>query len=281
MPSVHTRGRTTAVVIKVDELPNITKENSLLFRFDNQPGRQSRHTRRLAVLFGWLMARDDHLDKYRRLYLSKGFDVVTVDASIASVGLPTFGSQKLAERLLNFLKANNHEYGNIVTHGFSIGGYQFGEFLVQLQKELENDVVSPRDANLVLSSIRGMIFDSLVDLPGVPHGVSNLVAPNTPVAPVLSHLVNAYLKISPATKCYANASNVLHNMYVKCPTLFLVSRTDLVARIEDNEQAARDLRNVGIDVTWREFNSNHVQHYHQHPREYEHEINTFLAKIGL
>lgn len=119
-----------------------------------------RRNKRLAILFGWLMARDEHLDKYIRLYQKRGFDVLTVRSDLQSIALPNYGSRVLATKVLNFLK--DFAYQDIIAQGFSIGGYQFGELLVTLKHEKEVDA----RAHEVCDRFRGMIFDSMVDLAG-------------------------------------------------------------------------------------------------------------------
>lgn len=59
--------------------------------------------RPLAVLFGWLQAKKRHINKYGNLYLSKGFDVVTVQVPPSQVLWPRHTQAKIS-KLLSLLQ---------------------------------------------------------------------------------------------------------------------------------------------------------------------------------
>ncbi|XP_054930768.2 uncharacterized protein l(2)k09913 isoform X3 [Dermacentor andersoni] len=87
----------------------------------------------LTVLLAWMNAKDKHLQHYHDFYLQLGFDVLTVRTLPLQLAFPTSGAQVVAKRLLDFL-VNHPNYSRLVVHGFSVGGYQFGEVLVKIRK---------------------------------------------------------------------------------------------------------------------------------------------------
>ncbi|KAH9372562.1 hypothetical protein HPB48_008720 [Haemaphysalis longicornis] len=88
----------------------------------------------LTVVLAWMNARDKHLQRYHDLYLGLGFDVLTVRTLPLQLAFPASGAQVVARKLLEFLLSHPN-YSRLVVHGFSVGGYQFGEVLVQMRKQ--------------------------------------------------------------------------------------------------------------------------------------------------
>lgn len=239
--------------------------------------------RKLVVFFSWMLAKETHLEKYRDLYFKHGFDVLTVKTSPFQLFLPPVGSQKVASNVLAFLRTHVASYPNMLIHGFSVGGYQFGEVLVKMQEALfQRDI----DANLetVKNSIKGMIFDSAVDIEGIPYGFSRAMVGKSPLAPVLEKLIAAHMRLSYpfATKHYLASSKAFHNTILRCPALMLVGNDDEVGNPAGNERVASRWRELGVDVAWKCWDdSRHVTHLHQHPAEYALQVDNFLKKIGL
>lgn len=62
----------------------------------------------------------------------------------------------------------------MVLHGFSVGGYLWGEVLVKFSKNLNK-------YQSVTGRICGQIFDSGVDVNEIPTGFPSAVFPNNPV----------------------------------------------------------------------------------------------------
>ena len=91
--------------------------------------------RPLLVLFAWLFAKERHLDKYRKLYIEKGFDVLTVKVQVFDFLVPAKGSQVVAQHIVDFLREHDTKYPTFIFHAFSVGAYQMGEVFVQLKKD--------------------------------------------------------------------------------------------------------------------------------------------------
>jgi len=89
----------------------------------------------LLILFAWLFAKERHLDKYRALYLERGFDVLTIKVNVRDFLIPQSGSQQIAAHIVRFLAERQNLYRAYIFHAFSVGAYQMGELFVLLQKE--------------------------------------------------------------------------------------------------------------------------------------------------
>lgn len=72
--------------------------------------------------------------------------------------------------MLKFLTSNVNGKSPIVLHGFSVGGYLWGECLVHMSRDVE------RYRN-VLDMVNGQIWDSAVELSEIPLGVPKAVFP--------------------------------------------------------------------------------------------------------
>ena len=59
----------------------------------------------------------------------------------------------------------------MILHGFSVGGYLWGECLVHIARDLENH-------QHILNRITGQIWDSAADITEIPVGVPKALFPN-------------------------------------------------------------------------------------------------------
>lgn len=75
--------------------------------------------------------------------------------------------------LLSFLEQNEN-YEQILLHGFSIGGYMWGEVLDLLQRDKER-------YSDISDKIIGQVWDSIADIGQVSIGMSHAVFPNNKV----------------------------------------------------------------------------------------------------
>lgn len=92
--------------------------------------------RPLLILFAWLFAQERHLDKYRILYMERGFDVLTIKVNVWDFLVPQSGSQRIAAYIVRFMIEQRHKYRAYIFHAFSVGAYQMGELFVCLSKEI-------------------------------------------------------------------------------------------------------------------------------------------------
>lgn len=123
----------------------------------------------MVLLFSWLAAKQKHLSKYAEIYTEQGIDVLVVMISPWQLMWPVKGSQQVASDLLKFLY-NNPKFGPLLIHGFSVGGYVFGECLVQMTREIEK--YTP-----LLNKFIGQVWDSTADITEIPIGVPKALFP--------------------------------------------------------------------------------------------------------
>jgi len=240
---------------------------------------EKQKSRPLAVIFAWMLAKDKHIEKYRNLYFQRGFDVLTVKTEPFELLLPERGSQRIARSVLKFLNDAIKQYPQIVIHAFSVGAYQFGEVLVQMEKK-ENESI----LKTMHSAVKGMVFDSAADLKAIPNGLSRAVTENPILRVIYRNTIATHMKLfyNIATKHYLASSNAFHNNVLRCPALLLLSHDDVVGNPAANQRVMNRWKENGIDVSWKCWDtSSHVGHLIKYPREYEDQVDSFLKKIQI
>lgn len=89
----------------------------------------------------------------------------------------------IAEDVLKFLVQKEH-YQNVLIHGFSVGGYVYGELLVKMKNE-------PNKYSSIKDRIVGQVFDSIADFDRIPVGVSKAVTRKV----VLQKSIETYIRL--------------------------------------------------------------------------------------
>lgn len=244
--------------------------------FNEAVATTSTDQRRLVVLLSWLEAKEKHIEKYRQFYLERGFDVLNVKTSPLDLLLPNFGARKISEDFVRFMAEK--QYSNVLLHGFSVGGYMFGRFL------LEIDQHEPSMRSELLNSIRGIVFDSLVPIEGVAVGVANSITMNPVGAKAIEQLLKLYLFLgeSIATKYFREASDKVWGGPLRCPTLFIMSKDDPISDHRIVERLAGVWSGLGIDCQKMLVDSSpHVQLYMKHHEQYVKRVDKFLEHVKL
>lgn len=77
----------------------------------------------------------------------------------------------VAAEVLQFLNSNVNKNTPLVLHGFSVGGYLWGECLVHMSHDVEQ-------YRPLLDQIQGQVWDSAVELSEIPLGVPKAVFPS-------------------------------------------------------------------------------------------------------
>lgn len=230
----------------------------------------------LAVILSWMLAKESHLEKYRSMYLNRGFDVLTVNIAPKDLLFPASGSQLIVTNLLEYLTSNNN-YEDVLFHAFSVGAYLMGEMFVAV-----------RDASdkykKILPKIQGVILDSAVDFEGIPTGFPRAVTKNPITIRVIEWYIATHLALmyNVATKHYLRSSKNFHNTPLRCPALIVASESDKVGTTNQNLLLGESWEVRGVDVKYKFFkDSKHVSHMYKYPDEYVSEIDNFLKKINL
>lgn len=166
----------------------------------------------------------------------------------------------------------------------AVGAYQFSEMLVRLEEGLYAKDGADGSCEIVKKSIKGVVFDSAVDVEGAPYGVAKSLAGDTIVADAIEASIRGYMKLlyPIATKYYEKSSRTFVNTPLRCPALLMVSHDDQLGHPASNEKVRKRWEELGIDVTWKCWDkSRHVAHLQSYPQEYVGLVDDFLTRINL
>ena len=223
-----------------------------------------------------MLAKKRHLDKYGNLYMSKGFDVLAVRVQPTQVLRPA-SAQKVMADVLDLLQDGRLERKPLLVHGFSVGGYVYGELLIKLRQEAKK-------YGTIRDRLVGQVFDSPVDYEGVPNGFANILTSNKLGQVAIKSSLELYMRVfeKSITKHYLSSSAAFHDNELLLPSLMLYSKTDPIGVADRIELVVSKWRKKGIPVhtkCWE--NTPHVSHFHRHPDEYVEAILAFLEELGL
>nr|XP_027195947.1 transmembrane protein 53-A-like [Dermatophagoides pteronyssinus] len=234
-------------------------------------------TKKLVIIFGWLFAQDRHLDKYRKLYLDLGFDVLTIRTDLIQLLFPTFGSQIMMLKLIEFIRKNQNQYNQYIVHAFSVGVYVMGESLVLMKQNRNKDV---RD--ILRKQWKGVIIDSAVDVNEGPIGLAKATTTNFLLQILIIILIRFYYIINYplATRHYLESSRQIHINPYNCPSLAFISKDDPMVNHDDHIKTFEKHRNNGLIAIVKSWNqSQHVAHYLKYPDEYRSILIKFLDNV--
>jgi len=270
--------------------------SSLLDKTDHQVLVSNKPERPLAILLTWLAAKEKNIEKYRTLWFNRGFDVLTVKMDPHQMVLPAYGAIPLIQDLIRFLSSVVDVYPDMVFHLFSVGGYQYGEMLYQLQneeflsalsKEGKEDEVDKTRKKLA-KAIKGIFCDSIVDVDEAPRGVSRAFTGNPSIQRAMETTLRAQLHVMhPVLTKYLERGRdyglMSHgDLTEKAPGVVFASDVDLIGTASMAERIVNTWKNYGIDATLKTFKgSGHVMHYAKYPTEYLEEVDRLLKKVKL
>ncbi|XP_043482354.1 transmembrane protein 53 [Leptopilina heterotoma] len=255
----------------------ITQETPIQTDKFNSQGSIVSEDRPLLVLLCWLLAQRKHVMKYAAFYMEQGFDVVTVTVSPWQLMWPANGTRKVAAELLEFMDQNKN-YQQIMLHGFSIGGYMWGEVCDYIHKDRKR-------YNHIIEKIVGQVWDSAVDITEITIGVPPAVFPNNVV---LQNMFKKYMEYhltafhKQATQYYIRSSQLFHTNIVHSPALFLLSKTDTIGAVSSNMRVRDSWESLGTKTYVKIFeNSPHVGHFRKYPKEYIAELYAFMNMLQM
>ncbi|GJQ75068.1 hypothetical protein Trydic_g9682 [Trypoxylus dichotomus] len=231
----------------------------------------------LAVMPTWLMAKEKHIIKNAKFYLDYGFDVLNIRLQMWQLLWPRKGTQVVATNALKFLEVNEN-YFPIVLHGFSIGGYLWGEVLVQMEADKKR-------YQTIVSKTSGQIWDSLADITQIPIGTPTAMFPNNKFlqSTLRSYLIfhmNFFDKI--ATCHYRKSRTAFFNNMLGTSMLIIGSKVDPVATEETLRTLKDHMEKNGTKVYWKIWNdSQHVSHLFKYPKEYHEIMTNYLQDVKV
>lgn len=227
------------------------------------------HARPLLVLFGWMLAKRKHIQKYEQFYLNRGFNVLTVTGAPMDIIIPR-RAQGITRKILEHIEDWSRDVGNqpIVLHGFSVGGYLIGELQVKINTE----------QTTVSDLIVAQVVDSPVDFDGIPEGFANVLAKNAVLRFFIRNTLRLYMALFKGNVYhYRMSSKTFKDNKNNIPSLFLYSNADPVGDGKRIEGVIEAFHKRDIPV-WSKCwdDSPHVGHYHYYPEEYVDTLTSFL-----
>lgn len=245
--------------------------------------------RPVACLFGWVGAPEKALRKYASLYTRRGVDVIALMLRPAHVAMPVSRARAACSGIVDALSQDDTSSRPLIIHGFSAGAYMYGNLLLELDAR--------GAAGLALSQrICGCVWDSPVDLDGVPFGLSRAVMdgskPGSSEGSVSQRLLQATLEAylhpsGPMREYYQASSDAMHGKTfaagfsspLAVPSAFIYSEADTVTRVQDIETVCSEWRAAGSDVEVAVFEgTKHVMHMLADPARYEAVVGRVLEK---
>lgn len=255
----------------------LTSNDNLIVK--DRPGKlplvELEKNRPLVILLKWMLAQRKHVDKYLELYLKKGFDILTVSTSMRQLLWPTKGTQIIAEETLSFLNENKG-FQPLLVHGFSVGGYLWGEILVLMNNDLEK--YKP-----LIDRIKGQVWDSTPDITEFAKGFPHAIFPkNAVLRAAVGKSIDYHLKTfqESATQHYVRASQLFHTTPVRAPALVFIAKNDPIANLNTVARCKEAWDSMGMRTYMKCWDkSRHVSHFHLHRKEYLETLETFLSSL--
>lgn len=180
------------------------------------------------------------------------------------------------KHVLDLCHEDHRKHQPIICHGFSVGGYLYGEVLNMLMDHSHKyEDFGER--------VFGQIFDSPVDFYGIPNGIARAVTSDRKKAMKIESTLEWYMeKFQNITRDYIRSSQTFQSNSLKTRSLFLYSLSDPVCNPEHIEQIARNWRSSGIEaetVFWEK--APHVTSFKMYPKEYKYIVKDFLWRTGV
>lgn len=234
------------------------------------------------MLLGGIASQPKHFLKYTKVYLNQGFDVMMVNFFSLQSPFPKLGVQKIARYVLKLLLVNEC-YQKILIHGFCLGTYIFGEWLLEMRENLSL-------YERFIDRIKAQVWDSpmgFIDLK--LNAINNIVPIMAGNSPKLQRILKIWFSFHrycfyfQTTKVYYRSVKMFDkNDIIATPALFLYSKADQVVSSEEIIAVAELWTKNGIKVRMKSFeDSSHVRHILKYKLEYVSTLHNFLDEVGL
>ncbi|XP_067664728.1 uncharacterized protein [Haliotis asinina] len=229
----------------------------------------------LVLFFGWLNAKPEAADEYRKLYLSRGFDVLFIDGKLTHFAWPPSSVQACFE-LLQLLKKRFDRYDHYLVHGVSIGAYNY---TICLQMATD----SPNQCGHFREKLKGVVLDSMTcgSLSRMIEGVSTGVTNSAFLRQIIKKSMQCYFALTRqhTADFYEKEVQFFIDSPAEVPTLILASRNDPMSDPQFVEDIRSQWEGVGsFKVFYKMWDaSTHAAHYRKHPREYLMHLEQFLT----
>ncbi|KAJ3436039.1 hypothetical protein M0812_18083 [Anaeramoeba flamelloides] len=256
----------------------------------------------VVFVLNWLGSQKKHVQKYVNLYKSLGFPAYAeISPRRAFVFEDAFG-KPIVNRVINDIRSKRirHKTDEVIFHCMSGNGFHSLAKIIQYEQHklrkleelsLWRSVTLPSAQydvdleNLLFRNIRGIVFDSAPTPPTAEvfaRGFSQSFLKSNLLLRKSSHFMAKMALKSFSWVIQNNARRIAKAMrgehLVRCPQLYLYSRSDKLVNLPFLESFIESQEKLGIDVHKKVWDkSEHVQHYRKYPNQYKKKIKSFLA----
>jgi len=233
----------------------------------------------LAFMFTWLMARENQIDKYRRLYLDRGIDVLTNALTPVDVLRPRVRVRTNAQRIYDYFLSSCDSYQKVVVHAFSGGVYHYSEVVSIMYR-------NPAIFSQMKGRFKGAIYDSPADTDGIPSGVAQAYFLKRPIIRCAAqYFIKTYLNTIGRDVC-PTMEEVRDTIFVpnplNTPILLFYSPNDAILPPNSAKRYVDSWKASGVHFVAKKWeDTEHCKHYVKYPQEYEQILSQFLNTIGF
>lgn len=260
----------------------------------HQPS-SSEAERPVVMIVAWMQAQPKHVARYEVMYHKCGVDTLTVYPKPVHVLSPDAGL-KLAKSVLETLDSDaRFDSRPLVIHSFSVGGYFTANMLHHMRHQMpyadfkmrqesdESGDATRHHYDGVRARVAAEIVDSPVDFEGVPRGLPDSISRQPLLNAMLRIGVSTLLNVRrDATRKHRIASQHYHWNDLPAPSLWFYSDADTLGAPDRCEEVMAKWGSLGRDVSGHRFEkSKHVQHYRDHPEQYEDAVVALLKRVGV
>jgi len=235
-------------------------------------------SRKLAIVAGWMGAKQRQLRPYINFYHNRGYDVLSYAVGPGHVLKPSTATAMMAKviDIATDTDDKTPEHDHIVMHCFSVGGYLTGQML-RILSESKNSI----KMNKLHSMIKAQVYDSPPDMRSIPNGIGASMGLGPVVASTVASIVRSYLYLvrNSAGIEHQASSDAFHNNHIPAPSLWFYSKSDPVALEEDIDTVMSKWKTMGkiTDSTvW--IDSPHIQHARKDPERYFGSLAEFIDR---
>eukprot|EP01147_Barroeca_monosierra_P007514 gene7514-9808_t len=226
-------------------------------------------TRPIVLMIGWLLAKQHNMSKFAKWYVDRGVHTISI-LPRTSHCLNMKQAEAMAESMLHLVTTAPFRGHPLLIHGFSVGGFLYGRFLMEL--------INHPDRDAVAASTRGQILDSVVDVEGIPFGVSAALFKNPFARRFTQNCLEKLLSMNEKRmEIYLASSRIFKENPLRTPTHVMYSHVDPITDSDRIENVMDKWKESGIPTTCSVFDeSSHVQHMKQYYDKYYADLEKFV-----
>jgi hypothetical protein len=264
-------------VSRLQKYVMLTRLNSTM-KYGAEIRNSGEHSKPLVVILGWNDCKSKHLQKYSNIFEAKGWSTICLPTKSFNTFFRSGTEVKtIGLYLAEVIKNEAQKTQPVFLYSFSNGGcavyFHLAEALSYKAGPYFNSI-----------NVVGSIFDScpvkptLESVPRVQVSITEHMR-NPVLRQIVWYAVGLLLptlvKLNPVLQRFFDD---LGKIPLKCPQLFLFSKADHLAFVDDIEEHMNDRRARGVKVfskCWED--SPHVQHYMKYPEEYVKLLDEFVT----